>query len=93
MADEVIISRRITGTRSVARINGELVSLAVLRQAAALLIDIHGQHEHQSLLHKDKHLAILASVCQGRNGTCQRCIKRQLQGIYDIEERDGRGDH
>ena len=47
--DEVIISRRITGTRSVARINGELVSLAVLRQAAALLIDIHGQHEHQSL--------------------------------------------
>lgn len=57
--DEVIISRRITGTRSVARINGELVSLAVLRQAAALLIDIHGQHEHQSLLHKDKHLAIL----------------------------------
>lgn len=57
--DEVIISRRITGTRSVARISGELVSLAVLRQAAALLIDIHGQHEHQSLLHKDKHLAIL----------------------------------
>lgn len=57
--DEVVISRRITGSRSVARINGELVSLPVLRQAAALLIDIHGQHEHQSLLHKDKHLAIL----------------------------------
>ena len=35
--DEVVISRRITGSRSVARINGELVSLPVLRQAAALL--------------------------------------------------------
>lgn len=56
---DVIISRRITGTRNVARINGELVSLAVLKQAASLLIDIHGQHEHQSLLHKEKHLAIL----------------------------------
>ena len=47
--DMIVISRRITGTRSVARINGELVSLSVLRQVAAMLIDIHGQHEHQSL--------------------------------------------
>ena len=57
--DEVVISRRITGSRSVARINGELVSLPVLRQAAALLIDIHGQHEHQSLLYKKNHLGFV----------------------------------
>lgn len=57
--DEVVISRRITGGRSVARINGELVSLPVLRQAAALLIDIHGQHEHQSLLYKKNHLGFV----------------------------------
>lgn len=57
--DEVVISRRITGSRSVARINGELVSLPVPRQAAALLIDIHGQHEHQSLLYKKNHLGFV----------------------------------
>ena len=57
--DEVVISRRITGSRSVARINGELVSLPVLRQAAAFLIDIHGQHEHQSLLYKKNHLGFV----------------------------------
>ena len=56
---EVIISRRITENRSVCRINGEVVSMQTLRQAAALLIDIHGQHEHQSLQHTEQHLAIV----------------------------------
>lgn len=57
--NQVIISRRITGTRSVSKINGETVPAALLKRASELLIDIHGQHEHQSLLKKDKHLEIL----------------------------------
>ena len=73
--DEVVISRRITGSRSVARINGELVSLPVLRQAAALLIDIHGQHEHQSLLHKDKHLAILDQFSREEMASVKDALK------------------
>lgn len=56
---QVIMSRRITATRSVGRINSESVSASKMREVAALLIDIHGQHEHQSLLHKSKHLEIL----------------------------------
>ena len=76
--DEVVISRRITGSRSVARINGELVSLPVLRQAAALLIDIHGQHEHQSLLHKDKHLAILDQFSREEMAS----VKDELKDSY-----------
>ncbi|MCD7709149.1 MAG: DNA repair protein RecN [Clostridiales bacterium] len=55
----LILSRKITGGRSVARINGEAVSAASLREVSALLIDIHGQHEHQSLLQKRKHLELL----------------------------------
>ncbi len=55
----VILSRRITGGRSVAKINGESVPASKLREAAACLIDIHGQHEHQSLLHAGKHLEYL----------------------------------
>ena len=73
--DQVVISRRITGARSVARINGELVSLAVLRQVAALLIDIHGQHEHQSLLHKDKHLAILDQFAREEMASVKDALK------------------
>lgn len=56
---EVILSRKISGTRSLSRINGETVSTAYMKEVASYLIDIHGQHEHQSLLHKRKHLEIL----------------------------------
>ena len=56
---QVILSRKITGTRSINKINGETVPAAKLKQTAELLIDIHGQHEHQSLLKKEKHLEIL----------------------------------
>ena len=57
--DTVILSRRITGSRSVAKINGESVPVSRLKAAAGCLIDIHGQHEHQSLLHASKHLEYL----------------------------------
>ena len=55
----VIISKKITQARSVSRINDETVTTAKLRAVTGLLLDMHGQHEHQSLLHKQKHLEIL----------------------------------
>ena len=55
----VILSRKIANGRGVAKINGESVPASKMREVAAVLIDIHGQHEHQSLLHKKKHLEIL----------------------------------
>ena len=88
--DEVVISRRITGSRSVARINGELVSLPVLRQAAALLIDIHGQHEHQSLLHKDKHLAILDQFSREEIASVKDALKDSYREYMILKkEMDG----
>ena len=58
--EEVIsISRRLVPGKSVSKINGETVNVKQLKEVAELLIDIHGQHEHQSLLHKKKHLEIL----------------------------------
>lgn len=57
--ETVILSRKITAGRAIARVNGEAVSVSKLKEVASLLIDIHGQHEHQSLLSKKKHLEIL----------------------------------
>ena len=57
--EQVIISRKILDGRSINKINGETVTLSELRETASVLIDIHGQHEHQSLLQKKKHLEIL----------------------------------
>lgn len=55
----VTLTRRLMGGKSVCRINGETVSMAVLRGAADLLIDIHGQHDNQTLLNRKNHLALL----------------------------------
>lgn len=59
----VIISRRMQPGRSVCKINGETVTARQIKEISELLIDIHGQHEHQSLLHKKKHMEILDEYC------------------------------
>ena len=58
--DELVLSREITlSGKSICRINGILVNLAVQKSISSQLIDIHGQHEHQSLLSPANHLSIL----------------------------------
>ncbi len=57
--DTVLISRRMQPGKNVLRVNGESVNARQVKEVAELLIDIHGQHEHQSLLHKKKHMEIL----------------------------------
>ena len=57
--DEILISRKIMAGRSVNRINGESVTLAMIRRIADIMIDIHGQNEQQSLLHSAKHMEIV----------------------------------
>lgn len=57
--DVVIIQRKITPAKSVLKINGEIVTARQVKALAETLIDIHGQHEHQSLLKTSKHMEIL----------------------------------
>ncbi len=61
---QIILSRRITPgenerIKSLCKVNGETVTAGLLKKIAEELIDIHGQHDHQSLLHQKKHLEIL----------------------------------
>lgn len=57
--NEVIITRRYRGGRATSKVNGEIVPVSFVRELAGELIDIHGQHEHQSLLYEKNHLGIL----------------------------------
>ena len=57
--DVVVISRKITKCRTINRVNGETVSVSMLKSIADILIDIHGQNEQQSLLYKNKHMEIV----------------------------------
>ncbi|MFC4324039.1 DNA repair protein RecN [Litchfieldia salsa] len=61
ITDGMIVLRRdisISG-KSVCRVNGKLVTIAILREIGRTLIDIHGQHEHQDLLFQEQHLTLL----------------------------------
>jgi len=59
----LILTRKIGTSRSVCRINDETVTLNKLREITDTLIDIHGQHEHQSLLSASNNLVLLDSFC------------------------------
>lgn len=56
----VILQRDITAQgKSICRVNGKLVTLAILRELGETLVDIHGQHEHQHLMQSERHLSLL----------------------------------
>lgn len=61
----VVLSRRLMEGRSTSKINGETVPISLLKEAAGILIDIHGQHEHQSLLYKKRQLELLDAFSSG----------------------------
>lgn len=61
--EHLIIRREITASgKSSCRINGQMVTLAMLKQVGHHLLDIHGQHEHQRLLHVEEHLGWLDAI-------------------------------
>ena len=72
------ISRRIMEGRSIIKVNGETVTAALVKQITALLIDIHGQHDHQSLLYKQNHLIILDKYAGDELDLC----KEELKIVY-----------
>lgn len=76
--DQVILSRRISETRSVAKINGETVPANKLKQVGSVFIDIYGQQEHQSLIHKKKHLELIDDYAKAEIGQ----LKSELKSAY-----------
>ncbi len=88
---QIVMTRRINESgRSVCRINGETVSAAVMRRAASLLIDIHGQQEHQSLLTKKNHLHYLDSYAkkelEGKLDKLAECYREYTECKERLEE-------
>lgn len=75
----VIISRKMQVGKSVCKINGETVTAKQVRELAEILIDIHGQHEHQSLLNKKKHMEILDSFCGAEYEGAARAVEEEFE--------------
>lgn len=83
---ELILSRKIVGTRNISKVNGETVTLSKLREIAALLLDLHAQHEHQSLLVPGNHLKLLDRYGQESLAPLKENVKALYQEYAFIKE-------
>ena len=88
--DEVIMSRRITESRSVGKINGEQVPAAKMKEVGALLLDIYGQKEHQSLLNTKRHMELLDEFAKADIGDLKSKIAASFKEykalVAELEE-------
>ncbi len=83
----LIVSRKITQARSVSRINDETVTASRLRAVTGLLLDIHGQHEHQSLLHRQKHLEILDEYSRSETENLKKQTADGYRRYLELKEK------
>lgn len=90
--DIVVISRKITKGRTINRVNGETVSVSLLKSIADILIDIHGQNEQQSLLYKNKHMEIVdryaAEKMCGRDGEFSEMYRQYKDMLVKYSEKE-----
>lgn len=94
--DQIILSRKITESRSVAKINGEMVPAVKMKQVGDIFLDIHGQNDHQSLLHKKKHLEMLDEYAKSEvqplkehMHTAYKTYAQKQQEWQDADRMDG----
>jgi DNA repair protein RecN (Recombination protein N) len=95
-APEVSLAREVRREgRNVCRVNGRVVSLAVLKEIGQLLVDVHGQSEHLSLLRTREHLYLLdrfANLEDERAGLAKvvsdlNAVRKEL-GALRLSERE-----
>lgn len=82
---DIIITRKFKGGRSVSKVNGETVPVAFVKELSSELIDIHGQHEHQSLLYGKNHLNILDGFAGEELSSLLKDCQQQYHGFQKIK--------
>jgi len=82
--EDLIISRKLTiDGKSEIRVNGVLVNLTMLKKITYLLVDIYGQHQHQSLLDVEKHLSFVDAYNQPKELAELSQIIQKIKQIDD----------
>lgn len=82
----VLITREINKNgRSVSKINGRTATMNMIKDLSAILIDIHGQHEHQSLLNSSKHIDLLDQFCGEQLQLLKNELKKEYRQYKDIQ--------
>lgn len=87
---QIILQRKIMPARNVCKVCGEAVSARQIKQLAGILIDIHGQHEHQSLLQSARQLEILdayaGDILEKKKDALRECYAMYREAVSEWEE-------
>jgi len=76
----LVLSREISlNGRNVCRLNGRVFTLGQYQQLGLALVDLHGQHAHQTLLQGDKHLDLLDKF----GGLAHQQLKQEVKEKYE----------
>ena len=81
------IQRKLMGGRSVSKVGGETVTARQLKEISNILINIHGQNDHQELLHKKKHMEILDDYCMDRLKDLFDELSAEYKKMKDISDK------
>lgn len=93
--DGVLVTRKITANgKSVCKINGNSVTVSMLKEVGQLLVNIHGQHDSQALLNPDKHFEFIDMMCRDKSilQSYKKCfhslitVRRKLKAVTVDEE-------
>ncbi len=86
LADELILAREVYSSgRSVARVNGRAVPVSFLKELGRYLVDLHGQHQHQSLLRSEEHLDLLDSFGGEKITAARKKLEAMFQKRQDLK--------
>ncbi len=81
----LLISRSINESgKSICKLNGKTVPLAILKEISSMLIDLHGQHEHQSLLNPNRHIELLDRFCADTIEPIKLQLQEQLRRYKEL---------
>lgn len=86
-SENIMITRKITPDSSVSKINGENVTLSNLKKVTSLLVDVHGQHDHESLLNPAKHIQILDDFGKNDIKAIKDSLAEELASYKELRER------
>ena len=85
--EELIITREYFDSgKTICKVNNENVNTALLKKISSRLIDIHGQHEHQSLMDNEYQLDILDMFSKGEVETYLDKLNLQIDELNEINQ-------
>lgn len=82
----LLLQRKIMPGKSICRINGETVSVSQLKELSGCLMDMYGQHEHQTLLKPLVYGRMLDQYIGSKALECKEALKEELRQYQELKQ-------